>query len=80
MSEIPKGSFPSHYYNPSIAIRIPREMREQYESPKDFWNDLGEFFVAMVGAMDGKEWSKVKNEWKDGKLRWKNQIEFLAGC
>ena len=80
MSEIPKGSFPSHYYNPSIAIRIPREMREQYESPKAFWSELGEFFVSMVAVMNEKEWGKIKNEWKDGKLRWKNQIEFLAGC
>ncbi len=67
--------------NDTIAKRIPAMFKTQLESPKAFWERLGEFFVEVVRCVSKEDWKYIKEARdENGDLKWKHPIYFVEEC
>ena len=46
----------------TMAIRVPVTMKEQFDSPKEFWKAVGLMFAAMAGQFTRIQLDEIKAE------------------
>ena len=54
----------------SLSVSVPTEFRARYNKPKQFWSELGDFFVDLVAQIDGNAWAIIKE-------KYPNPIDFI---
>ena len=54
----------------TLSISVPVEFRALFEKPKQFWVELGDFFVDLVGKVDAKDYDPLTE-------KYENVIQFI---
>lgn len=46
----------------SISIRVPKSFRDKFNETKEFWKELGDFFVIFAGHVNDNTIKILKEE------------------